>query len=269
MPSLVDEVTPSGASTPPLFWVDREELAHLSSGDHVTLDGPQGHHAVTVRRLRVGAVVDIADGASGVVARGVIQDVTTGSARIEVRDVRRESAAQPRFVLVQALAKQDRDVLAIEAATEVGVDEVVPWQAERSVVAWRADRATRAHNRWQQSVQAASQQARRSVIPTVAQLTRLDELCTRVTNAATAILLDGGAAEPLVGTSLPASGEVLLIVGPEGGISPIESAALIAAGATPRRLGPYVLRASTAGPVALAALLCGGRWRVSPVPSRS
>ena len=142
-----------------------------------------------------------------------------------------------RFVLIQALAKGDRDEQAIEAATEVGVDEVVPWQASRSVVVWRGDRAARSLRKWESLVLAASKQSRRFRVPKVGEPANLRAVIQRIEQAALALVLHEDAQLPLAGLGLPPSGEVLLIVGPEGGIAPEELRAFIAAGSGGRAVG--------------------------------
>jgi 16S rRNA (uracil1498-N3)-methyltransferase len=227
------------------------------------LDGAEGRHAVTVRRIAAGELVDVADGA-GVLARcRVGQVLSRGQAalQLDVLEVVREPEPAPRFVLVQALAKGGRDDLAIEAATELGVDEVVPWQAARCVVVWRGARGDKARASWVSTVRAAAKQSRRARVPAVAPVVTGPALTQRIARAALAVVLHEEATTPLAGLALPAAGEVLLVVGPEGGVAPDELAALTAAGAVAARLGEHVLRSSTAGPAALAVLSAAGRWR--------
>jgi 16S rRNA (uracil1498-N3)-methyltransferase len=176
-----------------------------------------------------------------------------------------EPAPQVALVLVQALAKGDRDEMAIEAATEVGVDVVVPWQAERSIVVWRGDRAAKSRARWLGTVRAAAKQSRRARVPEVE--TALDGrgLAARIRSVVdaggVALVLHEDASAPIAEVVLPAAGECLVVVGPEGGIGETELARLTEAGAGAVRLGPHVLRTSTAGPVALAILAQRlGRW---------
>ena len=181
-----------------------------------------------------------------------------------------------RLVLVQALAKGDRDELAAETATELGIDAVIPWQAERSIVRWKAERAAKAHAKWQSVVTAAAKQARRAWIPEVRAAVDGAGLQAAVAAADLAVILHEDAVRPLrqvleawlesvgpgeVVADDAGSREVLLIVGPEGGISPREVTRLCDAGAVTALLGHHVLRSSTAGPAAtvLASDILG-RW---------
>jgi 16S rRNA (uracil1498-N3)-methyltransferase len=252
----------------PVFFVDAERASRARPGDVVVLDGPEGKHAGVVQRLAPGEALDLVDGC-GTRLRGRVLAVDGPQVTVDVSEVLREEPDGVRLVLVQALAKGDRDDLAIEAATEVGVDEVVPWQAERSVVVWRGERAARSRARWVTTVRAATKQSRRAWEPPVTELATTAALAERVRRA----VADGGAAlvlheqarVPVAGVRLPEPGagthDVLLVVGPEGGISDRETALLEEAGATAVRMGPHVLRTSTAGPVAVALLSERlGRW---------
>ncbi|WP_151527009.1 16S rRNA (uracil(1498)-N(3))-methyltransferase [Serinicoccus kebangsaanensis] len=240
----------------PLFLVAPEQLR----ADRLRLDGPEGRHAATVQRIREGESVLVTDGA-GHGARCRV--VATDRAELELAVEERLDEPEPelRLVLAQALAKGDRDLQAIEAATELDVDEVIPWQAERSVVRWRGERAAKSWRRWDQSLVAATKQSRRMRRPLLREQVDRRALTERVGSCALALVLHEEATQPLATVELPATGDVLLVVGPEGGISPEELDALVAAGALPVRLGRTVLRTSTAGPAALAVLGAAGRWR--------
>lgn len=263
----------------PVFLADPGSLDGLVPGQQYRLEGVEARHAAVVQRRRTGERVDLVDGA-GVRLCCVIAAVETGALVLGIEQVQVEQAAAVEVVLVQALAKGDRDELAIEAATETGVDAVVPWQAQRSVVVWRGDRAARSRARWLATVRAAAKQSRRARVPQVAEAldTRgLAQLVGEVVaDGGIALVLHESASVPLGSIRLPdtadvrAAGDrpgvarrVLLVVGPEGGIADGELADLAAAGAQPVRLGPHVLRTSTAGPVAVA-LVCErlGRWAV-------
>jgi len=250
--------------TAPVFLADPGTLDALDPGARYVLHGDEARHAGVVQRRRPGERVDVVDGA-GVRLECVITSVEPRRVELDVLEIRQEPAPAARLVLVQALAKGDRDELAIEAATEVGVDEVVPWQARRSIVVWRGDRAARSRARWLATVRTATKQARRARVPDVAEAVTLDGLVRRVTEVVVAggmaLVLHEAATEPLVSIGFTMTQEVLVIVGPEGGITEEELAALAGAGARLTRLGPHVLRTSTAGPVALG-LVCArlGRW---------
>lgn len=258
----------------PVFLVDPGLLHGSGPGSTYVLQGPEARHAGVVQRRRAGERVDVADGA-GVRLVCTVADVEAGRVVLEVLDRVVEPAAPVELVLVQALAKGDRDHLAIEAATEVGVDQVVPWQAQRCVVVWRGERAARGRAKWSATVREAAKQSRRARVPGVqdaVETRALAGLVTQVVQAGgVALVLHEEATQPLSGVPLPGQGpgagevpagtQVLVVVGPEGGVAEEELALLTGAGAHPVRLGPHVLRTSTAGPVALALLADRlGRW---------
>ncbi|HET8595908.1 MAG TPA: 16S rRNA (uracil(1498)-N(3))-methyltransferase, partial [Intrasporangium sp.] len=228
-------------------------------GGSVVLDGDEGRHAAAVVRLRPGERFYLSDGAGG---RLLVEAQQVDKSSVRGRVVERvdEVLPDPRFVLVQALAKGDRDEQAIESATELGVDEVVPWQAERSVVVWRGERAQKSLAKWRAIVTRATKQSRRSRMPLTSDPVDLASLVGRARQAALTLVLHEDATEPLAAVPLPESGDVLVVVGPEGGISDRELAALTDAGARPVRLGSTILRASSAGPAALAVLSARARW---------
>ncbi|MFK5634884.1 16S rRNA (uracil(1498)-N(3))-methyltransferase [Ornithinimicrobium sp. LYQ103] len=244
--------------TAPLFLVPPGTLAPGTTSLH--LDGPEGRHAADVQRLAPGEPVLVGDGA-GRIATCTVTTAHRGALDLDVHDVREELGPDLRLVLVQALAKGDRDLMAVEAATELDVDEIVPWQADRSIVRWKGERADKAHRRWQQVALAATKQARRARIPAVAPLADRGALVARAGAATLALVLHEDAEEQLTTVDIPSRGELLLVVGPEGGLTPAELEALTAAGARPVRLGRTVLRTSTAGAAALAALHTRSGWR--------
>ena len=246
--------------TLPLFLVEPDRLAGVHVGATLVLDGPEGRHAATVRRIAAGESVLLSDG-RGLRVTAEVTGAGRGELDLVVTAVEPEPEPATRFVLVQALAKADRDEQAVESATELGVDEVVPWQAGRSVVVWRGERGARARRKWEAVVTAAAKQSRRSRVPVVAEPVGAAALLDRVRRSTLALVLHEGATTPLAGHGIPEEGEVLLVVGPEGGITPEELTALQGAGAVPVRLGPQVLRSSSAGPAALAVLSAAARWR--------
>lgn len=251
----------------PVFLADAGKLDGHGPGSRYVLEGTEARHAGVVQRRRAGERIDVADGA-GVRLECVIASVDPGRLVLDVVGRRDDPSPAVRLVLAQALAKGDRDEMAIEAATEVGVDEVVPWQAERSVVVWRGERAAKSRARWLVTVREATKQARRARLPQVAHAVDTTGLAERVrtvvSDGGAALVLDGAGTVPLASAPLPdgaTPADVLVVVGPEGGIADAELKALADAGALVARLGPTVLRTSTAGPVALALLAQRlGRW---------
>ncbi|HEY5178961.1 MAG TPA: 16S rRNA (uracil(1498)-N(3))-methyltransferase [Dermatophilaceae bacterium] len=246
--------------TAPLFFVSAERLAGATAGAMFVLGGSEGRHGATVKRIGVGERVLLADGV-GRRAETIVEGVGPGELHLRVQAITLQPQPDSRFVLVQALAKGDRDEQAIEAATELGVDEVVPWQAARSVVIWRGDRAARSLRKWESIVLAAAKQSRRTRVPVVSEPANHQAVIQRIEEASLALVLHEEATLSLAGLELPSSGDVVLIVGPEGGISPDELSGFVAAGAVTVRLGSNILRSSSAGPAALAVMSAAGRWR--------
>jgi 16S rRNA (uracil1498-N3)-methyltransferase len=248
--------------TAPVFLVTLGELAAAPApGDRLTLVGAEGRHAVSVRRLRVGEAVVLADG-EGAGASGTVSAVA-GKDRLEITVTRRltEPAPEPRLTVVQALPKGDRGELAVETMTEAGVDAIVPWAAARCVTQWKGERGDRALAKWRSTAREAAKQARRLRLPQIADLMTTRQVAERLAGAAFAAVLHEEGGVPLATAPLPDRGEIVVVVGPEGGVAPEELAAFTAVGAGPHRLGPTVLRTSTAG-VAATALLHArtGRW---------
>lgn len=230
-------------------------------GEAVTLTGPEAHHAATVRRVRVGEDVTVGDG-RGAWLTGSVESVAPREVVVRIGGRTDAPAPRPRIVLVQALAKGDRDELAVQAATELGVDEIVPWQAARSVSRWDAAKAAKGRSRWASIVREAGKQAHRAWLPEVAELASTKELARRAASSRTFVL------EPTAEVRLSAvrlepedERDVILVVGPEGGIAAEELTSLEDAGARLVRLGDTVLRTSTAGPAALSVLSAAlHRW---------
>lgn len=273
--------------TAPVFLAEGVPLERYDVGSTFVLDGAEGRHAGVVQRRGPGERIDVVDG-EGLRLAGVIESVADGDVRLRVQEVSAEPAPDPVVTLVQALAKGDRDEQAIEAATETGADAVIPWQAERSIVVWRGTRAAKSQAKWLATVRTAAKQARRARVPRIAEPVTSKQLAVKVREVrdggGVAIVLHEEATTRLDEVELPfpgaagardASGrgssdgssgdvvrrELLVVVGPEGGISETEVAGLTESGATTARLGPHVMRTSTAGPVAIAILSARlSRW---------
>jgi 16S rRNA (uracil1498-N3)-methyltransferase len=236
-------------------------LADDVGGDRVVLTGPEGRHAATVRRVRAGEAVDVVDGL-GTRASCTVAVVGRDTVELDVVGRTTEPPAQPTLVLVQALAKGDRGELAVELATEVGVDEVVPWSAERSIVRWDGERGAKALARWRSTAREAGKQSRRAAFPVVTEQRSTGQVAELVRAADASYVLHEGASQRLALQAFPAAGTVLLVVGPEGGVTEHELATLAETGAVAVRLGPSVLRTSTAGAAAAAVVSAATtRWR--------
>lgn len=235
-------------------------LADDLSAGQVRLTGPEGRHAAGVKRLRVGEHVELVDG-RGTRARCEVVEVARDEVLLAVGKRMVEPAPSPRLVVVQALPKGDRGELAVELMTEVGVDAVVPWAAARCVVQWKGERGEKALRRWRSTAREATKQSRRARVPEVHEAASTERVVELLREAAAAYVLHEVALEPLAAVTVPEPDDVVLVVGPEGGVTEDELAAFSAAGATPVRLGPTVLRTSTAGAAAAAVVSARtSRW---------
>lgn len=235
-----------------------ESAGATAVGGLVSLTGTEAKHAAVVRRLRVGEAVTVGDG-RGVWLTGIAEDVSPSRVDVRIAERVEHEPASPRLVLVQALAKGDRDELAVQAACELGVDEIVPWQARRSVSRWEGPKAAKGRERWATIVREAAKQAHRAWVPEVAAPASTAQLATRA--ASQRVLLLDPTAPTRLSALVPDDRDLVLVVGPEGGIAPEELETLRAAGAERVLLGDTVLRTSTAGPAAIAVLSVAlGRW---------
>lgn len=245
-----------------LFYV----AALPAAGELAVVDGDEGFHAANVRRIRPGEHIDLSDGA-GAVAQCVVEEVGKGRIAARVGEVHTVRQPRPRVIVTQALPKSDRSELAVELATEAGADEFLAWQASRCVARWDgAAKIEKGLTRWRSVARAAARQSRRAHVPDVTAVVSTAELVQLVqqvtSSGGMALALHESASEPLVDLRFAEVESLLLIIGPEGGISADEIERLRAAGASAVRLGPTVLRTSTAAAVALGALgALTARWR--------
>lgn len=241
-------------------------LESLSVGDSATLGGAEGRHAASVRRIGAGEWVDVVDGL-GLRATCEVSGSDKSTLSLIVRELVYEDAPSPEVILVQALAKGGRDEAAVEICTEIGIDRVVPWASQRAIVQWKGPKAEKGRAKWEGVARAAAKQSRRAYVPVVEDVKDSRELASWVTSligeAGVAFVCHEEATESLGAAlariqesseegALPA--RITLIVGPEGGIGPEETAQLLDAGARTIGLGDNVLRSSTAGAVALTLI---------------
>jgi 16S rRNA (uracil1498-N3)-methyltransferase len=244
------------------FFLDETLRADRSEpGALVSVHGAEAKHAVTVSRIRPGEELLLGNGA-GLMLRGTVVTATAAELTLLVAEATVTEAPAPRIRLVQALAKGDRDELAIQAATELGVDGVIPWAAARSVSRWEGAKVAKGRDRWSSIVREATKQSIRPWLPDVGELAGTKALVALAAGTRM-LLLEPTAADRLTDVAAGEVGDtdILLVVGPEGGIAPSELQMLEQAGARAVRLGTNVLRTSTAGPAALAILNQAlGRW---------
>ncbi|MBX9639788.1 MAG: 16S rRNA (uracil(1498)-N(3))-methyltransferase [Mycobacteriaceae bacterium] len=246
-----------------LFYID----AVPDVGALAVVDGDEGFHAATVRRIRPGEELVIGDGAGGL-ARCVVEDAGRNALRARVRSRWTLECNAPPVTVVQALPKSERSELAVELATEAGADAFVAWQAARCVANWQGARVDKGLRRWRAVARSAARQSRRAHIPPVDGVLSTEALTARVRAEVAAggavLALHESATERITDLAVAQANSIMLVVGPEGGIAPGEIAALVGAGAVPVRLGPTVLRTSTAAAVALGALgVLTSRWDTS------
>ncbi|WP_030450747.1 16S rRNA (uracil(1498)-N(3))-methyltransferase [Herbidospora cretacea] len=235
-------------------------LGEVAPGPRLTLAGPEGRHAAAVRRITAGERVDVTDGA-GRVAECTVDTAGKDHLDLTVLRVYEIPPPSPRLVVVQGLPKGDRGELAVEMMTEAGVDTIVPWSASRSITQWKGERAAKSLARWRSTAREAGKQARRFHLPEILEPATTGQVAALLESAALAVVLHEEASEPLSRVELPEKGDIVLVVGPEGGVSDDEISRFRAAGALPALLGPTVLRTSTAGVAAAAVLMARtGRW---------
>jgi 16S rRNA (uracil1498-N3)-methyltransferase len=252
-------MTASDTGVPELGGAPMFIVEELAESDELLVDGSEGRHAVDVLRLTPGEHVRVGDG-RGTVADSEVLSAGPEGLRVVVRSRFEVPDQAPEFVLVQALPKGDRGPLAVDLATELGVDRIIPWQASRCVTRWRDDRVDKGVAKWRAAAHAASKQSRRARVPEVTEPMTTREVCGLLADADLAVVLHEQARRPLAELDIPRTGTVVVIVGPEGGLTDGEVVAFRAAGAQAVRLGAEVLRTSTAGAAALAALSMRTRW---------
>lgn len=243
----------NGRVTDPVFLSDLADPLP-EPGSAVVLDGPEGRHAATVRRIRSGERVVIADGTGRGIGGSVISaDKASITVRVETTMITPEPAI--RITVAQALAKGDRSDIALEMITELGAISIIPWQSARSIVRWTPDRADKSRAKWQATVREATKQSRRLRMPSVDRVVSTKQLAAKINDHDLTLVLHEGAERRLPEITIPDAAKIMIIVGPEGGIAPEELDLLTAAGGRPVLISDGVLRTSTAAAVAMAGIL--------------
>lgn len=228
-------------------------------GETVTLTGDEAHHAARVGRLTLGETTAVGDG-NGMMAQASVAAVAGSEVTLTLTSVEHVVRPTPEIWLAQALAKGDRDELAIQASTELGIYRVIPYQASRSISTWQGDKVEKGVARWTKIVTEATKQALRAYVPALSEPHSTAALCA-LASECQIVVLDPPATQPLSQWRPTGDRPILLVVGPEGGLSPDELSAFEKSGATRAKLGESVLRTSSAGPAALAVLnVTLGRW---------
>lgn len=244
-----------------MFHVEPSMLARLGAGERFTLSGDEGFHAATVQRLGVGESVLLSDGDGRLAHCNVVEVPAKDSIIVEIVGMTEAPTPAPRLIVVQAIPKGDRGELAVEMLTEVGVDVIVPWAAQRCVAQWRGDKVDRGVEKWKATARESAKQSRRPRTPQVSTLASTDDVVRLIRNTSPTWVLHEDGDVRLSSVQVPLQGDVVLVVGPEGGVAPQELSAFEAAGAAVVRLGPSVLRTSTAGAVAAGIVLARTtRW---------
>jgi len=251
--------------SPHVFVIEPAAAADARAGSELVIAGAEGRHAARVLRVRPGEGVEAIDG-QGRRIRAVVRSAGRDEIVVQVHGVLDEPVPDPAHVVVQGLPKGEHAELAVDQLTQCGADRIVPWAAANSVAQWDGERAIRGRGKWQQAAMAAAKQARRAWIPQVDALASTSEIVAQVRQAALAVVLHEGASEPLMQVAVPTSGTILILVGPEGGLTDQERSQLGQAGAREASLGPAVLRTSLAGAAALAVLGSSRHWPSGPAP---
>ena len=243
--------------TAPYFLVATEAV----DSDTLVVGGAEGRHAVTVKRMQPGEAVIVGDGA-GRVGHGVVLSVA-GKDELIVSITSRSTVArsEPQVMVIQALPKGDRGETAVETMTEVGVDVIVPWAASRCITSWKGERAQRSLAKWRTTARESAKQSRRAYLPELAPLASTTEVAQLVSSAGIALVLHESGHLPIGSIDIPRAGTIVIVVGPEGGVTEAELAELTSAGGLATVMGPAVMRTSTAGTVAAGIVLAGtDRW---------
>lgn len=227
--------------------------AALAPGRRHAIEGDAANHITRVLRLRPGDPLAVFDGRGGEHAAR-IEEFRKGAVIIAVGDrsaAERESPLS--LTLAQGISRGERMDWVVQKATELGVTRIVPVATERTVVKLDARQSARKLQHWQGIAVAACEQSGRNRIPDITAPRSLQEFLSGLGAGATRLLLSPAGARRIEELQ-PPQGEVLVLIGPEGGLAETEQRAATAAGFVALRLGPRVLRTETAAVATLALL---------------
>ena len=234
--------------------------SNTKAGSKIKIAGAEAKHAMSVRRLQIGEAISVSDG-QGQKARGKVSQLSKDFLELNVESIESIERPKPQLILVQALAKGDRDEMAVQACTELGIQTVIPWQSERSVSIWKPEKQDKHRLRWQTIATEASKQSLRPFIPEVERVLGTSELVERLKQFDLTLVLDPTSSTSLTSVSLSGHQSIAIVVGPEGGISPEELGQFGSAGLSLVGLGSGILRTSTAGVAVVSYLQATlGNW---------
>lgn len=237
-------------------------LAPATEGTRVVLplSPDDAHHLADVLRVREGEVVEVVEVGGQTAWRVRIEAVSPQVEGTLVEQLAR--VTHPRVTLVQGVAKGEKMDAVVRQAVEVGADEIVPVLMERSVVKLDAAKRAQRGERWRRIARSAAEQAHRDAVPVVHDPATLAEVMPLLAGFDEVVVLweeaRGAGLESALSSWVAAEHpRVAIVVGPEGGLSAEEVAALEALGATTVTLGPHILRTETAALIALALVTWG------------
>jgi 16S rRNA (uracil1498-N3)-methyltransferase len=237
-----------------LFLVDKLDDSNL-----IEVSGDEAHHAIKVLRINVSEEILISDGAGNWV-RASVENIEKKTFTAKVLERGFQPEKSPRLIVVQGLPKSDRVKDAIEILVESGVDQIIPWQADRSISKWQKDSL----DKWQSAAVAATKQSRRFRKPEIIDGLSLSQLLEIESENSAVLVMHESATTKLsevVTSKFAGMSEIIIVIGPEGGISESELTVLEGAGAHIVGLGPEVFRSAHAGGAALSAVSALiGRW---------
>lgn len=234
----------------PRFYYDQT----LDLDSCVVLSGQAFRHAIQVLRLQTGAGVTLFNGCGGEY-RGTITALGRREATVAIDSYCARNVESPlSLMLAQVISKGERMDYTLQKAVELGVTAIAPLRSQRSVVRLDAGRLARRQRHWRGVVVSACEQSGRNIVPVVKDSQDLISWLGAVDSASLKVVLDPGANNGLQSLSLAGGQPVIILVGPEGGLTSAELDTAHDAGFYRIKLGARTLRTETAGMAALAAI---------------